>query len=216
MSDAESPVGSPAVRDPARLAALQDTGLLDSEAEESFDRLTRLAVKLLGVPAAFISLVDRNRDFYKSACGFGEPLASARELSGVTFCHYAIESDVPLVIPDTRADPVYRHVPTVESLGVAAYVGIPLRTEDGHALGSFCAIDMQPRAWSATDVEVLVELAASARREISLRSKARLAERQAEQLRDLAEELAQQVAETEALSAELSRTSPPPAPPGQG
>ncbi|HXG69088.1 MAG TPA: hypothetical protein VNJ04_00570, partial [Gemmatimonadaceae bacterium] len=56
-----------AIRDPERLAALRSTGLLDSEVEEVFDRLTRLAVKLLGVPAAFISLVDENRDFYKSA-----------------------------------------------------------------------------------------------------------------------------------------------------
>lgn len=164
-----------AVHNPARLAALRETGLLDSEVEESFDRLTRLAVKLLKIPAAFISLVDENRDFYKSACGFGEPLASSRELSGPTFCHYAIESDGPLVIPDTRADPVYSQVPTVDSLGVSAYVGIPLVTPEGHALGSFCAIDFQPRRWTETDVEVLSELAASARREVELRAKARLA-----------------------------------------
>ena len=80
------------VRDPGRLASLRATGLLDSEVEEVFDRLTRLAVTVLGVPAAFISLVDADRDFYKSACGFGEPLASARQLEGPTFCHYAIQS----------------------------------------------------------------------------------------------------------------------------
>ena len=214
MSTLEAETHPQGVQDPARLAALHETGLLDSEAEESFDRLTRLAVRLLGIPAAFISLVDRNRDFYKSACGFGEPLASSRELSGVTFCHYAIESDGPLVIPDTRADPVYSQVPTVTSLGVAAYVGIPLVTEEGHAIGSFCAIDFAPRAWTDMDVEVLSELAESARREISLRAKARLAETQAEQLRELTEELAQQVAETEALSTELARASGRSASPG--
>jgi hypothetical protein len=81
------------VTDPIRISAVHATGLLDSEAEEAFDRLTRLAVKLLGVPASFISLVDVNRDFYKSACGFGEPLASARELTGETFCHHTIQQN---------------------------------------------------------------------------------------------------------------------------
>ena len=78
------------VRDPARLAALRETGLLDTPAEPAFDRLTRLAVRLLKVPATFLSLVDEDRDFYKASTGFGEPLASARELAGRTFCHFSI------------------------------------------------------------------------------------------------------------------------------
>ncbi|HUR92755.1 MAG TPA: GAF domain-containing sensor histidine kinase [Gemmatimonadaceae bacterium] len=157
--------------DPARLAALHETGLLDSEIEEAFDRLTRLAVRLVGVPASFISLVDRDRDFYKSACGFGEPLASARELTGVTFCHYTVGRTSPLVIPDTAADPLYRDVPTVRSLGVAAYVGVPL-VVGGQTVGAFCTIDTKPRAWTKDEVEVLVELAASAQREMELRGAA--------------------------------------------
>ena len=161
------------VEDPGRLATLQATGLLDSEVEEVFDRLTRLAVKVLEVPAAFLSLVDSNRDFYKSASGFGEPLQSNRELTGRTFCHYAIQSASPLVIDDTVADPVYREVPTVKSLGVAAYVGVPLVMKNGHAIGSFCAIDVKPRHWTATEIEVLTELAASAKREIELRAATR-------------------------------------------
>jgi signal transduction histidine kinase len=158
-----------AVRDPARLAAVRATGLLDADAEEVFDRLSRLAVRLLGVPAAFLSLVDAERDVYLSACGFGEPLASARQLTGPTFCHYALASPGPLVIPDTAADPVYRDVPTVRTLGVAAYVGVPVRV-GGQRVGSFCAIDTRPRAWTAGEVEVLTELAASAEREIELRA----------------------------------------------
>ncbi|MBD0321019.1 MAG: GAF domain-containing protein [Gemmatimonadetes bacterium] len=192
-----------AVHDPERIAALRSSGLLDADAEEAFDRMTRLAVRLLRVPAAFISLVDANRDFYMSAHGFGEPLASARELQGRTFCHYAIESDQPLVINDARADPVYRTVPTVESLGVAAYVGIPLAGPEGHRLGSFCAIDNAPREWTADEVEVLSELAASARREIELRARARAAEEQSARLRELAAELTAQVAENRALAEAL-------------
>jgi len=157
------------IHDPARLAALRATGLLDTEVEEVFDRMTRLAVKLLNVPAAFISLVDDNRDFYKSASGFGEPLHSARQLTGRTFCHYAIQSSAPLVIDDAAGHPVYRNVPTVQSLGVAAYVGVPLVMDDGQAIGSFCAIDSKPRRWTPVEVEVLTELAVSAKREIELR-----------------------------------------------
>ncbi len=161
------------LEDPSRLATLHATGLLDSEVEEVFDRLTRLAVTLLGVPAAFLSLVDTNRDFYKSASGFGEPLKSSRQLMGRTFCHYAIQSSSPLVIDDTAAHPVYQQVPTVKSLGVAAYVGVPLVMENGSAIGSFCAIDVKPRKWTSVEIEVLSELAASAKREIELRAATR-------------------------------------------
>lgn len=158
------------VRQPERLRAVRQTHLLDTEQEESFDRLTRLAAKLIGVPLTFISLVDEERDFYKSCYGFGEPLSSARTIEGRTFCHYALVQSGPLLIPDTLADPAFRDVPTVESLGVRAYAGIPLVTDDGQAIGSFCAVDFAPREWTPLDVEILSELAESALREIKLRS----------------------------------------------
>ena len=165
-----------AIADGQRLDAVLQTGLLDTPPEESFDRLTRLAAKLIGVPATFISLVDQGRDFYKSCFGFGEPLATTRQLEGRTFCHLAIVSSAPLLIDDTMADAVFREIPTVQSLGVRAYAGIPLITDDGHAIGSFCAIDFAPRSWSALDVEILSELAASAMREIKLRTAVRAAQ----------------------------------------
>lgn len=156
--------------DPDRLAAVLRTELLDSAEEEVFDRMTRLAARLTGAPVSFISVLDEGRDYYKSCFGFEEPLASGRELTGRTFCHYAAVSDQPLIIPDTRADEVYRGVPTVETLGIAAYLGIPLKTSDGQVIGSFCAVDFEPREWSADDVEILVELAGSALREVELRA----------------------------------------------
>lgn len=176
-------------RNAARLAVLRDTQLLDTEVEEAFDRLTRLAVRLVGIPAAFISLVDENRDFYKSSCGFGEPLASARELRGETFCHFTVASTGPLVIPDTNADPLYRDVPTVRTLGVAAYVGIPL-VISGQTIGAFCGTDVTPRNWTTRDVDTLSELAAMATSEIELRSLGRRSEAlrtEAEQSRAAAE-----------------------------
>ena len=157
------------VRDPNRLATVRATGLLDSPEEEAFDRLTRLAAKLTGAPVTFISLVDEGRDFYKACFGFPEPLASERELTGTTFCHYALVSRGPLVIEDTLADPVYRTVPTVHTLGVRAYLGIPLKL-NGVAIGSFCAIDFAARPWTPLQIEVMEELAASTMREIELRA----------------------------------------------
>lgn len=192
----ESHSGLDKVRwDPERLSALRATDLLDSDLEECFDRLTRLAVALLSIPASFISLVDEHRDFYKSFCGFAEPLASKREMSGLTHCHYAIQSSAPLVIPDTAADPVYSLVPSVRNHGVAAYVGIPLMTADGFSLGAFCAIDRKPRQWTATEVALLTELATSATREIELRAANALAEELACRLAEQSEYLLHQARE---------------------
>ena len=162
----------PAQQSPRRLAALRTTGLLDSTPTRGFDRLTRLGSRVLDVPATFISLVDEHRDFYLSNCGFGEPLASNRQLTGQTLCHFTIENEVPLVIPDTRAHPVYRNVPTVESLGVAAYLGAPLVLLSGEVIGAFCAIDMKPREWTALQVQDAVDLASLVVSEIELRQAA--------------------------------------------
>jgi PAS domain S-box-containing protein len=168
MARLETEAADP-IHDPKRLAVLRETGLLDSIQEEAFDRLTRLAAKLTGAPVTFISLVDDERDFYKSCFGFPEPLASQREMTGTTFCHYALVSRGPLVIEDTLAHPIYRTVPTVQSLGVRAYLGIPLKIR-GVVIGSFCAIDFVPRAWTPLHIEVMEELAASTMREIELRA----------------------------------------------
>ena len=154
--------------DARRLSAVARTGWSDSPPEAEFDRLTRLAARVLDVPATFIALVERERDFYKSQFGFGEPLASVRQLEGRTFCHFAISSDGPLAIGDAERDPVYRDVPTVKTLGVRAYLGIPL-VIDGQPIGSFCAIDFEPREWSELDIEVMTELATSTLRELKLR-----------------------------------------------
>lgn len=162
-----------ALMDPGRVAAVRDTGLLDTPPEESFDRLTRLAARLTGAPVTFVSLLDFSRDFYKSAFGLGEPLNTTRQLEGRSFCHYAMVSDGPLVLPDVTQLAGFCDVPTVRSLGVRAYAGIPLVTAQGHVLGSFCAVDFEPRQWTETDIEVLVELAHSAMREIQLRKAVR-------------------------------------------
>lgn len=181
--------------DPQRLGALHATGLLDTAPEPDFDAVTRLVAVLLDVPAAFVSLVDAHRDFYKSCVGFGEPLATVRQLEGTTFCHYAIASPGPLVIEDTRSHPVYSLVPTVESLGVAAYLGVPIRV-DGRAIGSLCAIDFAPRRWTRVNVAAMIELAASVEREIEIR-------RQQTTMAELTVELEVLVEQAQAANLEL-------------
>lgn len=171
--DGGSAAAAGALKDAKRLAAVRATGLLDTPATAGFDRITRLGVAALNVPATFISLVEDRRDFYLSHCGFGEPLASERQLTGQTFCHFTIQGEIPLVIPDTRADPVYAKVPTVESLGVAAYLGVPLVLPSGEVIGAFCAIDFAPHAWSESQVLTATDLASLVVSEIELRQAAR-------------------------------------------
>ncbi|HEX8391725.1 MAG TPA: ATP-binding protein [Longimicrobium sp.] len=159
--------------DPARLASLRSTELLDAPPDEVFDRLTRLAARLVQAPAAFVNLVDGRRDFFQSCFGFGEPLSTVRQLEETTFCHYALGRSEPLVINDARAHPVYRAVPAVESMGLTAYVGVPLHDAQGRPLGTFCVVDYQPREWTQDETGVLMELAGSAEREIRLRQERR-------------------------------------------
>ena len=161
------------VRNLNRLAVLGRTGLLDTPAEEPFDRLTRLATRLFKTPVALVSLVDRDRQFFKSAIGLPEPWHSRRETPLThSFCKYALAQNTPLVIPDARKDPDYRDNPAVRELQIVAYAGIPL-TVSGFALGAFCVIDDEPRAWSYEEVQTLKDLADCVMREIDLRMRLR-------------------------------------------
>ena len=161
----------------ARLAALHDTALLDSPSEEAFDRLTRLATRLLHVPVALVSLVDADRQFFKSCIGLPEPWASARETPlSHSFCQHAVQRASPLVIEDAREHPLVRDNLAIPDLGVVAYAGIPLATGDGLVLGSFCVIDHVPRRWTDDELATLHDLAAAAVTEIELRAALRQAE----------------------------------------
>src|SRR4051812_20150699 len=165
------------VTDPARLEALRATALLDSEPEEGFDRLPRLASRVLGVPIALVSLVDEDRQFFKACIGVAEPWNSQRgpPLSH-SFCQHAVASAEPLTIEDAREHPLVRDNLAIRDLKVIAYAGFPLKTSDGAVLGTFCAIDSKPRKWSEDDVVFVKEMAAMAMTEIELRTTVRLLE----------------------------------------
>ena len=164
-------VENSAVPRASRLAALAFTGLMDSPAEPSFDRLTRLASRFLEVPIALVSLVDGSRQFFKSAVGLPEPWTSLRQTPLThSFCQHVVNSGRPLVVRDAREDPLLRDNLAITDLGVVAYLGIPLITSDGHVLGSFCSIDIRPRDWTDDEVETMTDLAASVAAEIEFRS----------------------------------------------
>jgi PAS domain S-box-containing protein len=165
-----------------RLAALQETGLLDSAPEAAFDRITRLASRLFEVPICLVSLVDRDRQWFKSCFGLGVS-QTPRDQS---FCAHAVASSSLLIVPDATKDARFADNPLVMGEPkVRFYAGAPLRTRAGFDLGTLCLIDTRPRpeGLSQSQSEVLLDLAAMASDEIELR----LASRRLEQsLRSLA------------------------------
>ena len=178
-----------------RLIALQRASLLDTPPEEPFDRLTRLATRVLRVPVALVSLVDGNRQFFKSCIGLPEPWASLRQTPLThSFCKHAVASGQPFVVSDARHNPLVQDNLAVSELGVIAYAGIPLTTAEGLTLGSFCVIDSKPHDWTEEEIEILRCLAASVMTEIGTR-------RLAEELRGLSTDLQHLV---EARTSELS------------
>ncbi|HMA34333.1 MAG TPA: sensor domain-containing diguanylate cyclase [Chloroflexia bacterium] len=155
---------------PARLAALRQTALLDSPPEEAFDRLTRLAAHLLGAPIALVSLVDHDRQFFKSAIGLAEPWATARQTPlSYSFCQHVVQARAPFIVEDARIHPLVQDSLTILETGVMAYVGIPLVTSAGEVLGSCCVMDTQPRAWTPAQVALLQDVTAAVVTEIELR-----------------------------------------------
>lgn len=174
------------ITDLDRLAALEATSLLDGGEEPAFDRLTRLAAKVLGTPVALLSLVDDHRQFFPSATGLPEPWASRRETPLThSFCKHVVANGEPFVVDDARVHPDVHDNPSVEELGVVAYAGVPLRTSEDHVLGALCAIDSSPRQWTSNEIDVLKELAASFVREVELRATTRECVRQSAILRSV-------------------------------
>lgn len=158
------------LRDEGRLAALRRARLLDTPPEEAFDRLTRLVCRLLGVPAALVSLVEVDRQFFKSAVGLPQEWMLRRETSLLhSFCQHVVATGAPLLVQDASEHPLVSGSLAIPDLGVAAYLGMPLATADGHTLGALCAIDTQPRIWTPGDAATLRDLASMTMSEVALR-----------------------------------------------
>ena len=158
-----------------RLQALRSLEILDSPAEASLDRITRLVARVLDVPIALVSLVDEERQWFKSRVGF-----QATHISRDTaFCAHAILQTAPLVIADTTQDERFRDNDLVTGAPhIRFYAGVPIRTRKGFAVGTLCAIDERPRELTRDELDTLCDLAEMISREVQLRENLMLARRQ--------------------------------------
>ena len=149
-----------------RMSALHRYEILDTPREAPFDRITGLVRAVLNVPISTLSLIDADRQWYKSCVGM-ESSDLPRELS---FCTHTIQSRAPLCVPDTLKDMRFAHYPSVTGEPfIRSYLGVPLATPDGYNIGALCALDVQPRDFSEGQTEVLKSFAALAENELELR-----------------------------------------------
>ena len=150
----------------ARLSALEDLQVLDTPPEERFDRVTRLARRLFGVDVALVSLIDRDRQWFKSTAGL-----DVRETPrDVAFCDSTIQQADTLVVEDLRADERFAANPLVTAAaGVRFYAGHPLRAPGGQAVGTLCLLGKHPRTFSEGERETLRDLAAYVQNELGVR-----------------------------------------------
>ncbi len=156
--------------EPSRLANLKRLNVLDTPLEDRFERITRMVCTLLRVPISAISLVDSDRQWFKSIQG----LPVSETSRGVAFCAHTILGDEPLVVRDARKDERFVDNPLVAGHpGIVFYAGVPVSASDGLRVGSLCVIDYLPRELTGDELQVLRDFAAIA--ESELRSSAQSA-----------------------------------------
>jgi diguanylate cyclase (GGDEF)-like protein len=149
-----------------RIAALQRYEVLDTPAEEPFDRITKLVQMVLGVPIATVTLIDSNRQWFKSCVGV-EGSGTARDVS---FCTHTIRRREAMNIPDATLDSRFADNPLVTGEPfIRSYLGVPLKTPDGYNVGALCAIDRRPREFSEEQMQMMASFAALVVDELELR-----------------------------------------------
>ena len=188
-----------------RLQTLCDYQILDTPPEAAFERITSLAARLFGVPIVLVSLVDANRQWFKSCFGL-DTRQTDRKLS---FCAHAILSDAVMVVPDATADPRFVNNGLVTGPPhIRFYAGAPLKTPEGLNLGSFCLMDTSPRQFSDEHQAMLADLAATVVDELELRRVARELREKEETLRQIASKNSQLAAAVTNLQTSVVITDP--------
>jgi diguanylate cyclase (GGDEF)-like protein len=154
-----------------RLAALNRYSVLDTAPEEPFEKITALVQSVLQVPICAVSLVDRERQWFKSIQG----LDASETPRSISFCTHTIKTDETLVVPNAEEDARFASNPLVVGEPfIRSYAGVPLRTPDGYNVGALCAIDTVPREFSDAQLSILRSFASLVVDELELR---RVAER---------------------------------------
>jgi len=149
-----------------RLAALRSLDILDTPAEERFDRITRLAAARFEVPISTVTLIDEDRQWHKSCVGVG----GREDPRAVSFCSVAIETPAALIVHDAREDPRFSENPLVTGPPfIRFYAGQPITSMDGYRVGTLCVIDRRPREFGAGELALLRDLARIAEDEVNHR-----------------------------------------------
>ncbi|MCU1472098.1 protein kinase [Amnibacterium sp.] len=158
--------GVPTLNEEARLASLQRYDLLDTPPEGAFDRITALASRVLGMPVSTVSIVDRDRIWFKSHHGIDADQV-ARDPG---LCTRVVETGRTIVIPDAREDAVACHNPLIAGdSSFRSYLGVPLMSSDGYALGALSVLGYEPRRFTTAEIEILESLGAMVTHEMDIR-----------------------------------------------
>lgn len=181
-----------------RIQALARYQVLDTLPEEAFDRITRLAARVLDVPVAIVNFVDEHRQWGKACYGMTDSQAPRTD----SFCAWAILSDEVMVVPDARSDERFIDNPMVTGAPhVFLYAGAPLITPDGYSLGTLCITDDRPRPFGERERAILQDLAAVVIDELELRLKRLELEREAQASARMIQSLRKTTAYAETLLA---------------
>ena len=153
--------------DAERLHKLFSYNILDTTEEMSFSNITTVAAQMFKVPIALVSLVDKERVWFKAKKGMGDAKEIAR---GVSLCSLAILKDEVTVFEDTKNDPcLYANPLVAGSFGLRFYAAAPLVTPDGYAIGAVCVAGKEPQEFSLADQDILKNFASMVMEEIETR-----------------------------------------------
>ena len=154
-----------AQRELERLNALDELDMLDTPRDEGFQRLVRLLKQVFSVDIGIVSFIDAHRQWYKACSGLTNDEMPRED----TFCRYVVDDEQPIVVQDATRDPRFAANPAVTGEAhIRFYAGVPLKTRDGHTVGTVCAIDRRPRSFGSKDLGILEEIAGIAMDRVEL------------------------------------------------
>ncbi len=159
----ETAADDAAEREAARLETLQSYDILDTPAEQAFDRITQIARNVFGVPMSAVSVIDGHRQWFKSRQG----ILDHQTCKANSFCNVAIRQSEVLVVPDALNDPRFAETGLVKGdPHIRFYAGAQLRSPEGHGLGALCIVDTKPREFGANEIAILRDLGDMVMREL--------------------------------------------------